>query len=255
MMARAYPGIWSNTVRILIVANHAAKLTQQYPELARIASGNQPLILDGLVTSQALETILDGNQFEVVHIIGEGAINLLDLADGPVTTEWLARRLRKQSQLRLVFINACDSVSTGAALHRVLQVAVIANPLPVNDKAAHDFALSLYGSLARGATVNQAYDESCDSLTVLHPLAPTPLLLNGRAMEDSQFQTEVLAKLSEVSCNQSAHQIQLDTQKADLNQIRETIHSIMFNRMALYLIGIIVIVFQAIDFFKHWVIH
>ncbi len=184
-------------MKILIVANRTGgqPLQNQYPELARIASGNEPTILDGTVTIQSLEMALDSGQYEIVHVIGHGDDNVLAMADGTVTTTWFTRRLRAQRGLKLVFINACNSVSTGAEVHNELHCAVIAHKSPIGDAAGYYFAASVYGALARGASIHNAFHEALDSFETLYKGESQPILLNGSGLEQSAFQVEVLAQL------------------------------------------------------------
>jgi hypothetical protein len=232
-------------MKILIIANRTPELVRQYPELARVADGNQCTILDGFVTSQAVELALDHEQFDVVHIAGHGTLHVLELADGLITTDWLVRRLRGQCNLRLIFINSCDSIDIGAMIHTELHVGVIANRAPVSDESAYTFAREVYGALARGATINEAYDEARDASTTLYPTSVRPLLLDGRALEAEVFQTEVLAKLAALAQMGKENRARIERQD-------EVIGTIFTNRNVLYAIGVGLFIIQVIDLVKHW---
>jgi hypothetical protein len=183
-------------MKILIIAytDPAMPLAQQYPELARIATGNTPTIISGPAVSLGLvERTLDTDQFEVIHIVGHGSNKLLQLLDGPVTIAWLIRRLRAQRNLRMCFFNSCDSAEMGAEIHTQLQVVVIAQRPNLGDAAGANFAYNFYGAVSRGASYNDAFYEARASNDALFPDELHPLLMDGASMDQTRFQTELVA--------------------------------------------------------------
>ncbi len=166
-------------MRILIVVPRQDGIDAR-PEISAVASGHEVTILDGLVTSWRLEDALQDRQYDVVHFAQHGQAGLLQLTDRKVTLEWLVRVFQGQQELRLVFLNACDSVEIGSALHNALGCAVVANKASISNDAALRLACDMYGAMAAGADVVYAFHEAKASLRRLYPQeADIPILING----------------------------------------------------------------------------
>lgn len=115
-----------------------------------------------------LQQILLQKDYHVFHFLGHGAFDdalgqgvlLLEGIDGhgePVSARQLARLLRDMPDIRLVFLNACETAlatemspfaSVAGALVKLDVPAVIASQYAISDKAAIRFAQMFYQALA-----------------------------------------------------------------------------------------------------------
>ncbi len=156
-------------------------------EVAVIRRGFAPLIEAGLVaievlakaTPASLHGYLDTGRFDVVHFIGHGEFDAklnrgcLLFEDGRgAATKVDDRSLREifcQRNIRLVFLNACETGQGGRAdFNRGVAPALVAGGVPVVvanqykvlDLSATTFAQHLYWALAQGMTVGKAARES-----------------------------------------------------------------------------------------------
>jgi hypothetical protein len=167
-------------MNILIVAPAAANL-QTAPEIARVASGNSPTILDGYVSRGKLQMALQTRQFDVLHFATHGDYALLQMSDGPLAVGELATMIEGQCRLKLIVLNACRSASTAAALHDAAGTPVVMYEAAADDLAAVRYAEVLYGALASDLTLHEAHDRAVDVLRKVFDLDESnlPTLLNG----------------------------------------------------------------------------
>lgn len=130
-------------------------------------------------TLSSLREELRSRHYHVLHFIGHGSFDaeagagtLLFEAPGRrphrVSGKLLADAVRGSRELRLVFLNACETgrlawrpgqdplSGTAAALVRRGVPAVIANQFPISDPAATVFSEAVYRSLARGSSLEAA---------------------------------------------------------------------------------------------------
>ena len=130
-------------------------------------------------TLAGLHEELRSKHYQVVHFIAHGAFDadagvgslLLETPDQEshaVPGSLLAETLRASRELRMVFLNSCESASMGhqpgqdpllgtaAALVRCGVPAVIAMQFPISDVAARTFSEAVYRSLARGSSLEAA---------------------------------------------------------------------------------------------------
>lgn len=156
-------------------------------ELARTAGGNSLEVCDGNVDRSKLESYLSGGQFDVVHFAQHGNRLGLDLADGTLEVADLLSMLERQTALRLIFINACNSAATGITLHNAMHIPVIAHDAPIEDKAALAFAETFYRALrSPGVQIGTAFERGVHTLQArFRDDARTPQLINGD-MADKQ---------------------------------------------------------------------
>lgn len=156
-------------------------------EIAVIRRGFEPLIEAGLVeievlakaTPASLHGYIDTGRFDVVHFIGHGEFDpkanrgYLLFEDGRgAATKVDDRSLREifcQRDIRLVFLNACETGQGGRAdFNRGVAPALVAGGVPivvanqykVLDISATTFAQHLYWGLAQGMSVGKAARES-----------------------------------------------------------------------------------------------
>ncbi len=130
-------------------------------------------------TLTELREQLRSRHFQVVHFIGHGVFDdqagvgslVFETASGgphAVPGSIVAATLRESRELRLVFLNACQSAQLGhgpdhdpllgvasALVHRGVP-AVIAMQFPISDEAAKVFSEAVYRSLARGSALDEA---------------------------------------------------------------------------------------------------
>lgn len=130
-------------------------------------------------TLQGLYEALRSDQYQVVHLISHGTFDsdsgvgsvVLETKDGEpqnVAGRVLAETLRASRELRLVFLNSCESAHAGhlsgqspllsvaASLARRGIPAVLAMQFPISDLAARIFSEGVYRSLARGSSLEAA---------------------------------------------------------------------------------------------------
>jgi hypothetical protein len=135
-----------------------------------------------LTGAAALRKVLLGSKFHVLHFMGHGEVDPAngrgvlffagpDGARVPVDGETLATSLKDREEIRLVFLNACESGRTpegievdpfaGVATALVLGglPAVLAMQLPILDDAAILFSRTVYDRLAAGDPVDAAVTE------------------------------------------------------------------------------------------------
>lgn len=156
-------------------------------EVAVIRRGFEPLIEAGLVelevlakaTPASLHGYIDTGRFDVVHFVGHGEFDpkanrgYLLFEDGRgAATKVDDRSLREifcQRDIRLVFLNACETGQGGRAdFNRGVAPSLVAGGVPVVvanqykvlDVSATTFAQHLYWSLAQGMSVGKAARES-----------------------------------------------------------------------------------------------
>jgi hypothetical protein len=167
-------------MRLLFIAPYSTVSAEA--ELAGIASGTTPEIINGLLDRSGLDRALrdDKVQYDAIHFCGHGAKSVLELSDGLLEANDFATMLDKQKRTKFVIINACDSLSTGAAVHNVLHVPVIAMDAPIEDRAAVHFARVFYSTYRRNSDVGDAFDTAIKSLLrVLPTQAIIPTIING----------------------------------------------------------------------------
>lgn len=157
-------------------------------------------------TLSGLREKLRSKHYQVLHFIGHGAFDpetgagvlLFEASDRKphrVSGKLLAEALQGSRELRLVFLNACETGllawragqdplrGTAAALVKRGIPAVIANQFPISDWAARVFSEAVYRSLARGSSLEAAvgdgrfaiYQEDTDSWEWVTPTLFTAL--------------------------------------------------------------------------------
>jgi hypothetical protein len=130
-------------------------------------------------TLPGLYEALRSERYQVVHFIAHGSFDakagvgslLLETPEHEphfVPGGLLADTLRASRELRLVFLNSCNSaqlghrpgqdplLGTAVALVRRGVPAVIAMQFPISDRAARTFSEAVYRSLARGSSLEAA---------------------------------------------------------------------------------------------------
>jgi hypothetical protein len=212
-------------MRILFVAPTTANLNTG-SELARIATGLTPTILDGVVDRKKLELALKAGRYDVVHFAGHGSAGAL--FGGEIEAEELAGLLSYQQKLHFVFINACNSVAIAIAVHNRLHVPIIAHDAPIDDEVAIRFAEAFYRDLAQnGGDLVTAMRRARETLARLFgPKASIPQLVDGDMASDleisecmSYVRRELGAMRSDMETNYTVFNAKLDAMSGDITRL------------------------------------
>ncbi|HEX5719947.1 MAG TPA: CHAT domain-containing protein [Thermoanaerobaculia bacterium] len=182
----AFAGSPPERLRILIAvaSPHGAEPLEDVDERVRIFNAwckqeqvEVELLLNA--TLNGLREELRSRHYQVLHFIGHGNFDAETgagalLFETPerrphrVSGKLLAEALKGSRELRLVFLNACETgllawrpgqnplLGTAAALVQRGVPAVIANQFPISDSAARVFSEAVYRSLARGSSLEAA---------------------------------------------------------------------------------------------------
>src|SRR3954467_7855611 len=120
------------------------------------------------VRAAELQAALHHHRPDVVHFSGhgeDGAGILMD-DDALVRAPVLVRLFRTFSHVRLVVLNACDTLRIADALVEVVDY-VVGMSAPVTDETAIAFSAAFCGALAAGSTVPTAFDCGVNQLELL----------------------------------------------------------------------------------------
>lgn len=201
-------------MRLLFIAPASNLSTNA--ELARIASGYTPEIVDGLIDRNGLERALRLDAYDAIHFCGHAGKGVLQLSDGLIDSADLVSMLDGQRGARFFFINGCDSLSLGTALHNAYHIPVIAHDAEIEDKAAVKLAQRFYGDFRRTQNVGESFDSALKTLQRLYPeQALIPTLINGDMASNSQLADCMTYVKSEIG----QMRLQLDTIEAQVNKI------------------------------------
>lgn len=98
------------------------------------------------------------NKITVFHYGGHSSSKGLDLPDGLLSPKQLTALLSQETNLKLVFLNACTNVAFVKALFQKHVPLVIATTAPISDNRASQFAKQFYAGLASGRTIKGAFE-------------------------------------------------------------------------------------------------
>ena len=211
-------------------------------ELARIASGYTPEVVDGLLDRAGLERALRADCYDALHFAGHGGKSVLELSDGLIDAADFVSMLDRQRGAKFAFVNACDSLAFGAAVHNALHIPVIAHDREIGDKTAVRFAERFYREYKRAGDVGKSFDAARETLMCLFPNeATTPVLLNGD-MATVMGMSDLRGELESVFQHFNAR---LDKQDAKLDELGCTVekldkrHAMNNNKIVLIIIGLL----------------
>ena len=213
-VSSSFPQPPTDRVRILIVVATPSDVDHlnEADERARILKAwceQQGVEVEVRRTLAGIYEALREKHCQVVHFIAHGIFEpetgvgslLLETSRGEphaVSGELLAETLQASRELRMVFLNSCESVSmshhpgqdpllgAAAALIRRDVPVVIAMQFPISDFAARIFSEAVYRSLARGSSIDEAVG---DGRLALHQADDhswewiTPVLMTGSGAE------------------------------------------------------------------------
>jgi hypothetical protein len=202
--------IGSGPLRVLVASSAPSdlpslKLESECANVRKALAGRPEIVADFLdhTTLGALRRQLLEQPYHVLHLLGHGYFDpktgeggfAFENADGAArwaTGTMLGDHLKGLRDLRLVFLNACDTAEVSRhrgqdpyagvapALLRAGVPAVLAMQFPITDGAALAFSAELYQSLVAGAPIEAAVADArlailrWDSLS---PEWPIPLLM------------------------------------------------------------------------------
>ncbi len=104
------------------------------------------------------------NRIVIFHFGGHASGDTLLLDDRPVFAQGLAGFLGRQENLKLVFLNACNTLEPAEAYLEAGVRALIATTLPVADGLACLFAVTFYTALSKNETIQVAYQYAVDAI-------------------------------------------------------------------------------------------
>jgi CHAT domain len=199
-------------LRVLVVLSDPEGVTRldvdRERELIRTAVGSTPgldlRVLEKATVAKLRKAVLD-EPFDALHFVGHGDLDASgfgtvlfeDEAGGahPVPAMLLADTLKGFTQVRLVFLNACETarlprnaaghdpfLGTASALVMAGIPAVVAMQFPVTDRAALSFSSAFYARLAAGDPLETAVAEGRWAILEAEPQSwewATPILFLG----------------------------------------------------------------------------
>jgi len=188
-------------------------------ELTRIVSGTRPEVVNGSIDRAGLTRVIKSEKWDAMHFAGHGGKGVLELADGPLDEADLTSMCADQTRLRFIFINACDSLRVGTALHNELHVPIIAHDSEIGDDAAKRFAETFYRAYQQTSKVRESYDRAIVTLGRLYPdEVNTPVLING----DMATHGEIDDFLAYVTKEIGSMKAQLDSIERDVKEWRKS---------------------------------
>ncbi len=98
----------------------------------------------------------------IFHYSGHAHGKFLNLHDADLSDQRLAKQLAQKPFLKLVFLNACETIQQADAFLAVGIPALIVTALPVEDDLAGRFAINFYQAFSQGQTIKEAFTTSCD---------------------------------------------------------------------------------------------
>ena len=98
------------------------------------------------------------NQVAIFHYAGHAESKKLLLADQEANSDGIANLLKLQENLQLVFLNGCSTKAQVTLLLESGIPVVIATSEPIEDRTAGIFAKQFYLALAKGSTIENAFE-------------------------------------------------------------------------------------------------
>lgn len=225
-------------MRILIVAPESELNT--HVDLIAAMGGNLATPLHGVVPMREVLNEIASGQYDAIHFASHGTSNALATSDGMIDEEQLQIAIKKSSdngrQVRLVFLNACQSITTGIYIHSPREGSpsfVIGWRTDVKDTVANMFATRFYSALAmNGEDVHDAFDSGVYAIKRAYPDVEVPLLLNGRLQDLRIAMNDMIIRFTSVEKELQESRKQRDD---ELNEIRHQKRSVPLWMFALFL--------------------
>jgi hypothetical protein len=132
------------------------------PEVDTMAAlGYEVRTLQGKVTDERLFDAVRCGGFDMLHFAGHGDANGVALTDGLVLTALAVAQVARQSEARLVFLNACSSAPIGQRLVNAGLPVCVAALHEIPDATARQAAQTFYTILAKTSDAHTAYVAAC----------------------------------------------------------------------------------------------
>ena len=138
-----------------------------FAELNNISEGNNWLdefriIRDQFTsTSEIVQTLIKHKEDIVLfHFGGHAALSELYLTDQAGRAEGLAGLLAELPSLQCVFLNGCHTETFVPLLQEKGITNIVATDRAVNDQTATQLASTFYGSISKGASIMDAFNEA-----------------------------------------------------------------------------------------------
>ena len=143
------------------------ELQQEMLSLGEILQGNMEVTIKPEANQSVIVKAFKelGKDIYIFHFGGHASGEGLETNEGEydrrlTLADGLAEFIGQQKQLKLAFLNGCDSGGQVKYFHDSNIPAVISTKFPVGDRLAREFAEAFYDSLSKDRTIQAAFDEA-----------------------------------------------------------------------------------------------
>jgi hypothetical protein len=147
--------------RVLFIAPDDKALNVIPEQDTMAALGYEVRTLQGKVSDERLFDAVRCGGFDVLHFAGDGCADGVLLSDGQLLSALGIAQVARQSEARLVFLNACSSAPVGQRLVNAGLPVCIAALREISDVTARQAAQTFYTLLAKTADAHTAYVAAC----------------------------------------------------------------------------------------------
>ncbi len=119
------------------------------------SSGIQYISMDGNVSKRTVVSALERERPAILHFGGHATEEGTEFDDGTALIGWWSN-IAQRFPFRLVFLNACSSLTIVDAMSDAGVVAVVGTRGEIKDTVALEFAGEFYNRLMRGQSVGEA---------------------------------------------------------------------------------------------------
>lgn len=205
-------------MKVLFIAPTSQKLDLS-EDLAAVGNGNEiEEVANGLIDRSSVERLLRSSKAELLYLASDGLHGVLQLNGELLDENDLVQMMADMRQLRYVVINACNSLGIGSAIHNRFHTPVACMEMTIGDKAAHQFARTLFSALRNKETFKAAFEAARMTVARLYPNdAYSPRLINGDDVTAAQLgdcMTFVKAEIGEM-------RQQLNAIEADVREMKD----------------------------------
>jgi hypothetical protein len=147
--------------RVLFIAPDDESLNVIPEQDTMVALGYDVRVLQGRVSDERLFDAVRCGGFDVIHFAGHGNAAGVLLSDGLALAAQGIAQVARQSEARLVFLNACSSAPVGQRLVNAGLPVCVAALREIPDVTARQAAQTFYTILAKTADAHTAYVAAC----------------------------------------------------------------------------------------------
>lgn len=144
-------------MRILLVAPTDNSI-QPTSEIRTLSSMHKVYLLNGVVTQEDVYAAANNNQFDAIHFLTHGSSEVLALSEGAFMKADDVVAVTRQSQAKIVFINACDTAKIGNAVVAKTDASVISTSVDIDDSEAWKLPMTFYTNINRREQLNHITD-------------------------------------------------------------------------------------------------